>query len=403
MRIPIGHEEILSSLQRALAYAENNGYAGYSKFDALNSPLLHGLTLGIPVLRLLITQALMRSPVNLRPFFGVRKSINPKGMALFAMAYLNLCSAGFAEDAESKARRCLDWLAENHSTGYAGPCWGYNFGWQSPGFYAPPYMPNLVVTSVVGQAMVKGCEILGEGRYLKLARGAAEFILTDLEVLDQTETSKCIAYVPAKSTIRVLNVNAQAAALLARIFEQNGEERLREEAEQLLRYAAERMTEYGGWYYTDPPGASPITHDNYHTGNVLDSFIDYAEATDDRQFDKYLDKGLEFYRSALFREDGAPKFMNNRIYPLDIHGAAQSIVTLCKASKRQPLCLEEACRTAAWAVREMQNPTDGRFYYQKRRYFTLRFCLMRWNQAWMSRALSRLYLLLQRDHSHEFK
>ena len=70
--------------------AKRKDYSGYSKFDALNSPFLDFISFKNKWLRLIFTQIIKESPINLRPFFGVKKSRNPKGIALFARAYLLL-------------------------------------------------------------------------------------------------------------------------------------------------------------------------------------------------------------------------------------------------------------------------------------------------------------------------
>ena len=84
----IESRQLQSVLQQVLAYAERADFAGYSKFDALNSPWLDRLAFNTSLLRFVYTQSVMRAPWNLRPWLGVKPSINPKGMALFALAYL---------------------------------------------------------------------------------------------------------------------------------------------------------------------------------------------------------------------------------------------------------------------------------------------------------------------------
>src|SRR4030043_1689744 len=52
---------------RLQAYIEAAGFKGYDPYDALNSPILSGLSLGNKVLRIAFIQLLKRLPVNLRP------------------------------------------------------------------------------------------------------------------------------------------------------------------------------------------------------------------------------------------------------------------------------------------------------------------------------------------------
>ena len=82
--------ENLTILLKVLDKAEKNDFSGYSKFDALNSPALKRLSFKNKWLRLVYTQAVKEMPLNIRPLLQVRKSRNPKGIALFARAYLHL-------------------------------------------------------------------------------------------------------------------------------------------------------------------------------------------------------------------------------------------------------------------------------------------------------------------------
>ena len=84
--------------------------------------------------------------------------------------------------------------------------------------------------------------------------------------------------------------------------------------------------------------------------------------------------------------------MSDREYPADAHSAAQAIVTFAKAARwLDPSYLECARRTARWALAHLQ-AHDGSFYYQRGRFWTKRYTLMRWCNAWMAYALSLLAL-----------
>lgn len=375
--------------RRALAYAEANEYEGYSKYDALSSPLLHRLSLNHKYLRLIYTQAVMRAPVNLRPLLCVPKQKNPKGVALFAHAYCNLYELWDDPGDRDHAHYCLDWLLEHPSPGdYAGPCWGYNFAWQTPSFYVPRYAPNMVVSAAVGQALVRAFEVFGEQQFLEMARGVVEFIRHDLAASRDERGFRYYSYTPFDNS-RVINVTALAAGLMSRVYQHTGEDSLIGEAGELVRFVVDKQTGYAAWYYTDPPDQSPLTHDNYHTGFILDGMLQYMLASGDERWLANYDRGLRFYVRNLFLKDGAPKFLYDRPYPLDIHGAAQGIITSCRAAMLDPRYQTQGLRIARWVEKNMQ-AQGGHFYYQRLRYFTKRFCLMRWSQAWMCLALSTL-------------
>ena len=107
-------------------------------------------------------------------------------------------------------------------------------------------------------------------------------------------------------------------------------------------------------------------------------------ATGDSSWEPCYRLGLRFYAERLFNPDGAPRWMSDRDYPHDIHGAAQGILTFCRHVTEYPGLAD---RVARWAIRWMYS-SEGRFYYQQTRFGTRTFTLLRWCNAWMFRALS---------------
>jgi hypothetical protein len=288
-------------------------------------------------------------------------------------------------------------LDEIHIKGWSGPCWGYFWDWQDLGFFAPFGSPNCVVTTFVSQALLDGFEITGNKRWFQLAADSINFIRRDLKVLYEDDTMKCVSYIPEKSvTMAVMDVSALAGALMARVARHKQDKSLFVEARKLVNYVVDKQTSEGAWYYTHPPEDSPVKIDNYHTGFILDAILDYELATGDESFRPAYRRGLEFYIRNLFLEDGAPKWMSNKVYPFDIHGAATGIGTFSRAACYQKSAyLQDAQRISTWALGNMQSP-QGYFYYQKHKYWTTKFTEMRWCNAWMTYGLSNLLLAEQR-------
>ena len=72
------------------SYCEARDFAGHDPFDGLNSRLFQLTPLKhIRSARLAWLQIFKRSPIDLRGLFGVKKGVNPKGLALFALAELS--------------------------------------------------------------------------------------------------------------------------------------------------------------------------------------------------------------------------------------------------------------------------------------------------------------------------
>lgn len=376
-------------LGRVLAVAKADDYAGYSKHDALNAPWLERLAGNSRLLRLAIIQLVMRCPLHIRPLLGVRKARNPKGLALFARALLaRYRLLGNAADA-AEARALLDWLVAHGGREFKGLSWGYPYPWQDVGFFAPRNYPNRVVTSFVGQALLDGHETLRDARYLAAAQAAVTFLLEAPRTLFDQPGQRCVSYVPSEDVNWiVMDVSVLCGSLAARLAAVTGDASLLHEAGRLVRYVAERQTPEGAWFYAEPPSASHITHDNYHTGFILDALLEYGASAGSGEFEAAYRRGLEFYRMRLFEDEGAPRFMSDQKYPFDIHGCAQGIITFSLAQRALGEGGEMATRVLKWTIENMYDPETGWFYYQKRRAFRTSIRELRWCQAWMAWALA---------------
>lgn len=386
----------MTALKRVFEYAQGQEYAGYSKFDALNSPLLNALSFGINPLKWAYAQGVYRFPVNIRPLLGVRKGVNPKAMGLFALGYLlgARVDSAHADAYIQEACKLLSWLEENQARGYHGMSCGYNYVWPNLRFTAPANFPNLVVTGNVIIAFLTAYEQLGKQSYLDTARSSIDFILHDLNTLVDTETERAISYVPGSHWI-VLNNQGLAAVLMAWVAKYTGEDDLRHMAKRHIQFLLNQQTAYGAWYYAYPPKSSPVTHDNYHTGNVLDWLLFYRMHTgDESPMDAYK-RGLEFYRDHLFTPEGAPKHRHNVEFPRDVHSAAQGGITFSRAALHfDRTYLPYAQRSVNWALNTLAAP-DGGFYYMKARWGTNKTRLMHWNEGLMSVSLASLLLAME--------
>ena len=384
-------DKISFSLSHVLDYAASRDYNGYNKYDALDSKFLWFMSFGSKFLRLVYSQVVMRAPINIRPLFFVPKTRNPKGIALFAMAFMNLYKAKQVPEDLAEAETLLDWLLQHPSQTQWGMCWGYQHPWQDVGFFAPAHLPNRVVTYFVTTAMMDAYEITHKQKYLDAAQSALIFLLQAPKVLYDDATMKCLSYVPSeKINWIVMDVSILTGSIVARVNKYVKDPALAIEARKLVNFVVDKQTDYGAWYYTHPAGDHPRKHDNYHTGYIVDAILDYMDHSGDQSFMEQYLKGVAYYRDNLFLPDGAPKWANDKTYPFDVHGSAQGIISFVKASRFDKNYLVLAEKIANWAIDNMQNKKKGFFYYQKTKLFRKPYTLMRWSCGWMSRGLSEL-------------
>jgi rhamnogalacturonyl hydrolase YesR len=329
-------------------------------------------------------------PFHIRPLLRVNKSKNPKGIALFARAYFFLYQKTSDPAFLRKGESLTHWLLENPSPGYNQNCWGYNFIWQNTIFLQDAFEPNAVVTVFVGETLMHAYRITENEKYLLAACSVADFILKDLPVLYDENDELAIAYVLRKVDAIVLNNQVLIGAFLVKIWKHIKENHLMNIASRLINFTVNRATEYYAWYYTYPKEKSPISHDNYHTGGILDGLIEYFEETGDDRYMQIYWNGLEYYQKKLFEPNGAPRWMNDKKFPFDIHGSAQGIITFKKASRYDSRYQDQADIILDWTVNNLYRKKRHDFIYRQGRWFRWNYSLMRWCNAWMARALAEL-------------
>jgi hypothetical protein len=198
--------------------ARADDYTGYSKHDALNARWLERLAGDSKLRRLAAIQLVMRCPVHVRPLLRVRKARNAKGLSLFARALLARYRMTGSDADAREAEALLDLLLADPSTAFGGQAWGYPYPWQDAGFFAPRNLPNRVVTSFVGEALLDGYETVGDARYLKAASEVAQFLLNAPRTLYEDDDRRCVSYVPDESVDWiVMDVSALVGAFAARL------------------------------------------------------------------------------------------------------------------------------------------------------------------------------------------
>ena len=369
-----------------LAYCEANDWAGYDPYDALNTPIFATLpSLNSRLPRLVLTQALKRSPINIRRFLRIPSTQNPKAIALFLSAFLKLSRIGMARTAELVAQM-IERLIALRSQAVPYWCWGYSFPWQTRTIVVPKGAPNLVCTTFVGNALLAAYAQRQDARCLSMAVSTAEYILDELYWTD----GKAIAgfsYPLPQLRHQVPNANFLGAAFLCRVYKHTNERNFLDPAVAVARCAAAMQHPDGSWDYGD--GQSQRWIDNFHTGYNLCALHCIGRYAGTVEFESALRRGFEFYRAHFFRPDSAPRYFHNRTYPVDIHCVAQSIITLLALKDLNPSNVELARRVFQWAMKHMWDER-GFFYYRVLRFHTNRIPYMRWAQAWMLLAMSAL-------------
>ena len=379
--------QIQQSLQLVQAWVEDRGYKGYDPGDGLTS-FLRPLAFGNLLAERILQQVIWKSPLNLRPIFGVSPLDSTKGRGFMAWGHALLHSIASDSGSRAKAMQCLDWLDTTREPLHAGHCWGNHFDFSTRSGCMKAHTPTIVWSGLIGQAYLEAYERLHEPRYLAIAESICRWILTLPR--EKTATGDCISYTGVFQN-SVHNSNLLGAAMLARTWKHRPTEELKQVARSAVEYTCSRQLPDGAWWY----GEASKYHwvDNFHTAYNLDSIKRYIDSTGDRSFSAHLDRGYAYFKATFFEASGRPRYYHNKTYPVDIQCAAQAIDTFCFFSDHDPEALPMAQKVAAWTISNMQ-ASDGHFYYRQYPFLTARTPYFHWGQATMFKALSHLLVKL---------
>lgn len=377
---------VLDVTLKLLTYCRTNDWAGYDPYDALNSELLKTLPfLNTRVPRLVLTQAMKRFPINLRPLLRVGGTQNPKALALFLTAILKLRKLAILED-DNLVRGLVAKIVSLRSPDTDYWCWGYSFPWQTRTVLVPRGAPNLVCTIFVANALLDAYEEFNDPPLLEMATSAGNYILEQLYYTEGDSVASFSYPLPGLKT-KVHNANLLAAGLLCRLFHHTQNEKLLVPALKAARYSAGKQRIDGSWSYGELANQSWM--DNFHTGYNLSGLRAIDRYSGGSEFEPQVRRGFAFYQNHFFRDDGAVRYFHNRNYPIDIHCVAQSILTLLEFEDLDPSNIDLVQSIYNWSMKHMWNEA-GFFYYRVLKTLTIRTAYMRWSQAWMLFALTTM-------------
>jgi hypothetical protein len=381
------YQNAQAATMKLLAYCRSNEWAGYDPYDALNSGLFKALpVLNSRIPRLVLTQMLKRSPINLRSLLQIPKTQNPKAIALFLSALIKLRRLGIEnqQELDQLIAFMIQRLRALRSAGVPYWCWGYSFPWQTRTVVVPSGAPNLVCTCFVANALLDVWEHDRDSRCLEIAVSSAEYILNELY---WTGNGVGFSYPLPSLHSRVHNANFMAAALLCRVYSCTRDKKFYSAGIKVARYSTKMQRSDGSWFYGDATTQRWI--DNFHTGYNLCALQEIGRFAVTREFDAALWWGFEYYRRHFFLGDGSVRYFHNRTYPVDVHCVAQSMITLLKLRQLDAGNLQLAHSVLRWALTHLWDDR-GFFYYRVLRSHTNRISFMRWSQAWMLLAMAML-------------
>src|SRR5436190_10195003 len=150
--------DLTTSLDAVARWVESHDYQAYDPGDGQLS-FLASCCFNRQFLCRLLTAAVLRTPIHIRPWIGVRPHCSTKGMGYMAWGYVKCFAETSDERFAAKARFCLDWLIQHRSAQVPQYCWGNHFAFSTRGGTIPAFEPTIVWSSLIGLAFVEAYEV----------------------------------------------------------------------------------------------------------------------------------------------------------------------------------------------------------------------------------------------------
>jgi hypothetical protein len=371
--------DILSQLER---WGAARDWVGPDPYEGLNSPL--GRVAVGRWGRQAVIQAYKRLPFS--PPWPLHATPRPNSKALA------LALSGYAAPAGGRLRGAgvyLDRLprALGRMSLMSAPraAWGYPFDAQTRHLFYDRSTPNAVATCFVVGALLDAYAATGKAPPLDLALRARSYLASLLAWT--SDRQPFFAYVADGSEL-IHNANVLVAAGLARLHEIDPDESTGDVARSAVETTLGLQRSDGLWPYGER--ADLEWRDNFHTAYIIESLA---------HVDRVYGLGREQRESALsawadrfFGSDGRARYYPDRDYPLEAHSYASAIDCLCASGSHgdRRWALDRATDVAHSAVQQLWLARKGCFASKRTSRHINRRIFMRWTNAPMFRALSRL-------------
>jgi polysaccharide biosynthesis protein VpsJ len=259
--------------------------------------------------------------------------------------------------------------------------WGYHFDVQTRNVAYDSRTPNAIATCFVLDGLCDAYESTQDRRCAELALAARPFLMSLLR--RDPDHGPFFGYVPDGDVPLVHNANLLVCGALARLHSLDPHPQAETVAIDAVGTTLALQREDGTWPYGEVTNYAWM--DNFHTAYVLDGLLRMNE-----QFEigtSELRRGVNSWRSRFIDGDGWARYYPDRRYPLETHCSASAIDLLALIGGDG---LQLAERIGNRALQELWLPEEHRFAFARTARSVNRREFMRWTNAPMFRALSRL-------------
>lgn len=200
------------------------------------------------------------------------------------------------------AKKHIDWLLQNYSTGYAGLCWGLGFTW--PAGKDVIYSANTPFTTHTPYALEALHEYIkqtGDNSYIAHIRSIYNYYEKDVAVMYETETAIGVSYGPMKDRL-ITNAVSYTMFAYAIFYQYMEEERenIKTKIKKLYAFICENQMKDGEWIYEPFNKGSFI--DCFHSCFVIKNLYKTNQLYPLSASTEVMEKGYKYIRDNFYEE-----------------------------------------------------------------------------------------------------
>jgi len=294
-----------------------------------------------------------------------------------------------------RAIHFLDELKKSRSPGFEEYCWGYPFDWVWRGGVIKQQTPLITTTPYCYEAFLQVAELLESdvrqdllADYEQVLESIARHAAHDIKDFKTSKTASSCSYTPYDEG-GVINAAAYRAFLLTSASQLFSNDEYWHIAERNLNFVLERQNQDGSWFYAVDGVRDFVDH--YHTCFVMKALAKIHSLTGHEGCLEALNKGVEYYLTNLFAEDGLPKPFAKAprltVYKRELYDCAECI-NLCLLLRDRFPQLNQTLETVVAGILKDWIKPDGSFRSRRLHLGWDNVPMHRWGQAQMFRSLA---------------
>ena len=312
----------------------------------------------------------------------------PIADAHYAMGFAFLHEAtGEAADL-NQAIHFLRELERSRCVGFEEYCWGYPFDWVTRNGTIKAQTPLITTTPYVWEAFKQVFELDPRDEWRGVLRSIVRHTRTDIKDFTTSERASACSYSPFDSG-GVVNAAAYRAFLLTSAAAFLGEDEHWKVAERNLAFVLENQKRDGSWPYAVDGVRDFVDH--FHTCFVMKALAKIHALTAHEGCMNALSRGLKYYLTHLFDEDGLPRPFARAprltVYRRELYDCAECINLCLLLRDRFPECGSTVETVVAGVLKDWVK-ADGSFRSRKLLWGWDEVPMHRWGQSQMFRSLA---------------